>query len=210
MAAAPTYPFAIPSLSQTVPALPVFHNLDTNVAINAGDPIDPAQTPYAPENPVVTLDMVERAELRLLAIRQAHAGVAYGPGIMDGIAAIQRDINTIKDDLKLNNALALNHAVIGRNQLNQPIVEPLRKTTPGHKFNHPITITTGADRQGLQQPPQPAAIGDVPVNFKQDLSTYNRKDIAEMILFYNIDFGIILNDNVSQRRDKLTRFFTEY
>ena len=41
--AAPTYPHDIPSLSQTIPALPaVLGNLDLNRPIVAGTPIDPA------------------------------------------------------------------------------------------------------------------------------------------------------------------------
>ncbi|KAG5635665.1 hypothetical protein H0H81_010484 [Sphagnurus paluster] len=190
MAAAPTYPFAIPSLSKTVPDLPALGDLDTHVSINAGDPIDVAHLKNAdlvvrklisqlnaPEDAGVTADMVERAQVRLHAIREAHAGVAHAPGIMDGITAIRREISIIKEDVRT-------------------IKEDVR------------TIKEDVRTIKDHEPAEPAPIGSVPENFNRDLSTYTGRDIAKLIFFYNLDFGIVQGDDAEKRDIKVLEFLT--
>lgn len=73
-----------------------------------------------------------------------------------------------------------------------------------------LALTPVTHRRGLVALPAAAEIGTVPLIFNPDMNSYKVKDIAKLMLFYNEDFGIVLNDDEGMRRIKLIEFMTKY
>ncbi|KAF9475038.1 hypothetical protein BDN70DRAFT_884204 [Pholiota conissans] len=241
--AAPTYSHDIPSLSQTIPALPPLRDLDVNRAIVSGSPIDAANLTNAKITairlkaaldssmvPEVTNDMVEKAELRHRAVEGARIAAAYAPGLMEGIAAvlqrltamdqhftamdqrfdgIDERLSAIETNIAINSAELNNQRIITRNKAYSPIFHPLQKTIPGDGYNKARAISRPADGPNLVQPPQPAAIGAIPPDFDCNISSYSNIDIANLVIFYNDDFGIVITDNKSTRINKVIAFLCQ-
>ena len=53
------------------------------------------------------------------------------------------------------------------------------------------------------------AIGLLPPNFNNNLSTYDDMQIFELIIFYNNEFGILPNDTLLARVEKLRSFLAD-
>ena len=71
-------------------------------------------------------------------------------------------------------------------------------------------ICTRANRQGLNNPDTPAAVGSTPDNFRADTMACTMKEIHEMVVFYNDSFGIVGGDDLAVRRLKFVRFLSHY
>ena len=65
-----------------------------------------------------------------------------------------------------------------------------------------------AVQQALVAPDQVPAIGSTPHEFNGHIANYLHGDIVRMIVFYNDDFGILVEDLVGTRLDKFRYFLT--
>lgn len=63
----------------------------------------------------------------------------------------------------------------------------------------------------VAEPLKPVKIRDRPTNFHHigHLEEFTGQDILNLIVFYNNDFGIVLEDDEATRRQKLLIFLTE-
>ena len=84
---------------------------------------------------------------------------------------------------------------------------------PGDGFYKACAVTSGYAQRPRWSKSQrnPVVIGALPPEFEgtsvQNLSAY---DIADLISFYNEDFGIVANDDDDMRRDKFVQFLTRF
>jgi len=74
-------------------------------------------------------------------------------------------------------------------------------------------VTAAQGRAALANLPShvtPAPIGAVPPGFQTNISGYSRADITKLIVFYNQDFGILIGDDETEQRRKLTIFMSHH
>ncbi|KAF5376325.1 hypothetical protein D9615_008441 [Tricholomella constricta] len=134
--------------------------------------------------------MVQSAELRLREIEDAQCTANYALGLMEGIAeilqrlaAMDNRLGEINNRLTRVNAMSFNHRIIGRNSRTQPICQPQQKNVPGHGFD-------------------PSAYWGCASQLYLDIASYSSRDINELIIFYNDDFGIVEDDDEAARHTK--------
>lgn len=57
-------------------------------------------------------------------------------------------------------------------------------------------------------PPPAAALGQPPSFYNPTLDNYRHEDILLLIEFYNVDFGIVVGDALSTRKEKFRAWMT--
>ncbi|TDL25152.1 hypothetical protein BD410DRAFT_784980 [Rickenella mellea] len=187
-------------------------------------------------NAAITPAIAESAELRAAAIEGAHVFSAYTPiniaqmlqalqnNLQNGLQNVRQDFQDRLQELngQINSrftevmAVSRNNGIISFNRsTTAQYYRPLRKTAQGHGaalVRHLFTGVQGVPPHHLNDPPQNqiAVVGTTPAFFHNGFSTYTRVDIIKLIVFYNDDFGIVLNENVGQCVNKLHIFLTSF
>jgi hypothetical protein len=54
-----------------------------------------------------------------------------------------------------------------------------------------------------------AVIGDVPQGWDGHIAAFQHIHILRLVIFYNDDFGIVMNDKIPSRREKLRTWLLE-
>jgi hypothetical protein len=54
------------------------------------------------------------------------------------------------------------------------------------------------------------AVGTIPPNFNSNVDNYTNLDILKLIIFYNDDFDIAVDDALHERKVKIRNSFAEY
>ncbi|ESK83664.1 hypothetical protein Moror_2164 [Moniliophthora roreri MCA 2997] len=218
----PSYPFAIPSMKDSYPALRDVQNIpQLSSSAAEGAPLDPNAISDAKaavvllsgllnaESPSVTPAIVESAENRLAILRQVHGSQKYGGGnIMAMLAQIQASHRRIETKLDVNTANIEN---LRRRQLNardshghsaNRLSHMVAKTIPGsgHVLAYSLRHAAGAPIVPLNPVPDIGAIHHLD---PRTIDSMTHADILDLIAFYNEDFGITAGDNLAARRDKV-------
>jgi len=111
------------------------------------------------------------------------------------------------------NSMKENIRIISRNARNLNKGGPfalLKKTNAGHGYELAAERRQEAHTVDnvLRVPDEIPPIGSVPQGFGNYPTRFSHADIVRLIIFYNDDFGIIQQDDLAERRLKLTSFLT--
>lgn len=179
-------------------------------------------------NDLITEDVLESAKLRVHAITDAHSQARYGPNVTllqihEQINGFQRQmqqqingvqvqlnerIDGVEHRLSITNTHIENIRIIGRNK-NRGELDGyyyLKKTTPGVGITRAIQLRPTSGNVSVNAPEATAAIGDVPFNTLFYPRGLTHQRILDLIIFYNDDFGIQLDDDIDVRIGRVIHF----
>ncbi|KAG2354802.1 hypothetical protein BDR07DRAFT_1428396 [Suillus spraguei] len=176
--------------------------------------------------PELTHAHLEGAKNRAHILRAIHATRAIGVG--DILVALDEIRRTVDDNrvmlqqiqvtvqqqqviLQRNQAMIANIRLTKRNDMVPRDGEeftPLQKITSGH--GRDLAIQASRQEQLHLIPPvtaiQVAEVGTCPPFWNPVTDGYTTKDIFQLIIFYNDDFGIQPTDNMDARKSKFRRW----
>jgi len=64
--------------------------------------------------------------------------------------------------------------------------------------------------QTIQEFQLHGVVGTVPPQFNPDVDAYQHIDILHLVVFYNDDFGILLGDQLPERKRKIRNWLMEH
>ncbi|KAF9473651.1 hypothetical protein BDN70DRAFT_363854 [Pholiota conissans] len=173
-----------------------------------------------PNEPSCSEDMIRSVNCRLQAMEGSHAASEFIPNSTTGTAGTSQHLNIIgsrltrlEDAVQLHSAMICNSGAVARNNRTRTSYEPLRKTIPGDGFYKACAVTSGYAQcpRGSDNQRNSVIIGALPPEFEStSVQNLSARDIADLISFYNEDFGIVANDDDDMRRDKFVQFLTRF
>ncbi|KAF8868333.1 hypothetical protein CPB85DRAFT_1448446 [Mucidula mucida] len=229
---------SIRDIHPTLPA--VLGSIDLNRHHDAGDNIAPNDIRHAKavakalratqesgQNAIVTPQVVLDADMRRLTVESAYSTSVYAP------ANMQQNMVAILDQLQQMNqrfdqmnqrfdqmnqtfeavqATANNGRILSRNSRLQRSVafSPLEKTRTGSGLQRALGLRPPNIALQLADIVPAPRVGETPPQFQGGLASYSNAEILRMIIFYNDDFGIVLNDSLAMRIDKFRSYLSEF
>ncbi|KAH9995823.1 hypothetical protein BJV77DRAFT_942690 [Russula vinacea] len=135
--------------------------------------------------------------------------------IDERVDEVIESLNGLRADVARIAAVAHNSLVIGSNRQVQTRwkYEPLQKTIEGHglaKAQACIHQGANVDDLNLAAPLEVPPIGATPPQFISRPQEYRHANIYALIIFYNDNFDIRVNDTLITRINKLHRFLTGF
>ncbi|KAF9038841.1 hypothetical protein BDZ89DRAFT_982253 [Hymenopellis radicata] len=229
-----SYLHDIPSIQEIHPTLPaVLGSIDLNRRQDEGDNIAPNDVRHAKavakalcaiqesgQNAIVTPQVVLDADMRRLTVESAYSTSVYAPANMQqnmvAILAQLQQMNQRFDQMNQNfeavQATANNGRILSRNSRLQRSVafSPLEKTRTGSGLQRALGLRPLNIALQLADIIPAPRVGETPPQFQGGLASYTNAEILRMIVFYNDDFGIVLNDSLAMRIDKFRSYLSEF
>ncbi|KAF8870938.1 hypothetical protein CPB85DRAFT_1353299 [Mucidula mucida] len=228
-----SYLHDIPSIRDIHPTLPaVLGSIDLNRHHDAGDNIAPNDIRHAKavakalratqesgQNAIVTPQVVLDADMRRLTVESAYSTSVYAPAnmqqnmdaILDQLQQMNQRFDQINQNLEAVQATANNGRILSRNsRLQRSAFSPLEKTRTGSGLQRALGLRPPNIALQLADIVPAPRVGETPPQFQGGLASYSNAEILRMIVFYNDDFGIVLNDSLAMRIDKFRSYLSEF
>lgn len=237
MAAQPAwqYPFAVDSIADANPGLPGYlDRFDTRARKQAEDQFDPAAALQAEataralhnisnQDPDVTPAVLNGAANRALVLREFHSGVQFpqAANIVALAGHMNMQFGNVGQQLERLAAQTSNNRILAFNRL-LPVgmgYRPPVKENPGSG----IALAVQLNPPALQLPQQlvvlqanaaagnpapPAALGQAPPFYNDNIDAYHHGDVLRLVEFYNDGFGIVVGDGLPTRKQKFRTWMT--